>query len=144
MAGALRSHSAFADVSLRRGFQDSVPLRTASPRLGADARTLRMRAHADGEDAVDGRAFRRALNKSENYNRSGFGHKKEMLARMEEEYTSKRTHQSHQRFFEAPQESLSGIMRKCQRRWGRTSSQTRELFNVTFVVLYGVTSISSW
>ena len=39
-------------------------------------------------EAVDGRAFRRALNKSENYNRNGFGHKKEMLERMEEEYTS--------------------------------------------------------
>lgn len=38
--------------------------------------------------AVDGRAFRRSLNKSDNYNRSGFGYKKEMLARMEQEYTS--------------------------------------------------------
>ena len=41
-------------------------------------------------ETVDGRAFRRALNKNENYNRNGFGHKKEMLERMEEEYTSKR------------------------------------------------------
>jgi len=64
--------------------------RTGALPLSRSSRPLRVRAHgAEEGEAVDGRAFRRALNKSDNYNRSGFGHKKEMLARMEEEYTSK-------------------------------------------------------
>eukprot|EP00850_Spirogloea_muscicola_P013564 SM000092S24532 [mRNA] locus=s92:407951:411000:- [translate_table: standard] len=36
----------------------------------------------------DGRAFRRSLNQSASYNRKGFGHKKEMLEKMSNEYTS--------------------------------------------------------
>lgn len=50
-----------------------------------------MASHAEAApvaESIDTRAFRRALNKNEMYNRSGFGHKKEMLAKMNEEYTS--------------------------------------------------------
>lgn len=39
-------------------------------------------------ERFDAKAFRRDLNKSDNYNRNGFGHKKEMLQKMSEEYTS--------------------------------------------------------
>eukprot|EP00897_Mesotaenium_endlicherianum_P004240 jgi/Mesen1/3844/ME000207S02856 len=40
------------------------------------------------EEKFDAKAFRRALNKNEMYNRNGFGHKKEMLEKMSQEYTS--------------------------------------------------------
>lgn len=51
---------------------------------------------ADGENEAKepeveqtARAFRRQLMKSDIYNRKGFGYKKEMLQRLEDEYTSK-------------------------------------------------------
>jgi 4-hydroxy-3-methylbut-2-en-1-yl diphosphate reductase len=37
----------------------------------------------------DKKAFRHNLTRSENYNRKGFGHKKETLELMSQEYTSK-------------------------------------------------------
>lgn len=39
-------------------------------------------------EVFDSKAFRRDLNKSELYNRKGFGHKKEMLELIQQEYTS--------------------------------------------------------
>lgn len=39
-------------------------------------------------EAVDTKAFRRSLTKNDNYNRTGFGRKKEMLELISEEYTS--------------------------------------------------------
>ncbi len=40
------------------------------------------------EQQFDSKAFRKTLTRSENYNKTGFGYKKEMLLQMEEEYTS--------------------------------------------------------
>ena len=42
----------------------------------------------NAQSDFDSKSFRRSLNKSELYNRSGFGHKQEMLDRINEEYTS--------------------------------------------------------
>jgi hypothetical protein len=44
---------------------------------------------ADQSEYFDSKSFRKTLTRSDNYNRSGFGYKKEMLQQMEEEYTSK-------------------------------------------------------
>lgn len=43
---------------------------------------------ASSPDLFDSKTFRRDLNKNERYNRSGFGHKKEMLELIDKEYTS--------------------------------------------------------
>lgn len=43
---------------------------------------------SDGAD-FDAKVFRHNLTRSENYNRKGFGHKKETLELMNQEYTSK-------------------------------------------------------
>ncbi len=40
------------------------------------------------QQQFDSKAFRKTLTRSENYNKTGFGYKKEMLLQMEEEYTS--------------------------------------------------------
>jgi 4-hydroxy-3-methylbut-2-enyl diphosphate reductase len=45
-------------------------------------------ASEQSEQQFDSKAFRKTLTRSENYNKTGFGHKKEMLLQMEEEYTS--------------------------------------------------------
>ncbi len=45
-------------------------------------------ASEQSEQQFDSKAFRKTLTRSENYNKSGFGYKKEMLLQMEEEYTS--------------------------------------------------------
>lgn len=45
-------------------------------------------APEQSEQQFDSKAFRKTLTRSENYNKSGFGYKKEMLLQMEEEYTS--------------------------------------------------------
>ncbi|CAI7815636.1 unnamed protein product [Closterium sp. NIES-53] len=79
LASSYTSRSSFAAGPI------SIPSRAA----GAKRLPAGIRCHGEeSEAAVDGRAFRRALNKSDNYNRSGFGYKKEMLERMEQEYTS--------------------------------------------------------
>ncbi|CAI5951418.1 unnamed protein product [Closterium sp. NIES-64] len=79
LASSYSSRSSFAACPVSR------PSRAA----GAKRLPAGIRCHGEeSEAAVDGRAFRRALNKSDNYNRSGFGYKKEMLERMEQEYTS--------------------------------------------------------
>ncbi|CAI5489127.1 unnamed protein product, partial [Closterium sp. Naga37s-1] len=79
LASSYSSRSSFAAGPVSR------PSRAA----GAKRLPAGIRCHGEeSEAAVDGRAFRRALNKSDNYNRSGFGYKKEMLERMEQEYTS--------------------------------------------------------
>ncbi|CAK9227266.1 unnamed protein product [Sphagnum troendelagicum] len=44
---------------------------------------------SDQSEYFDSKSFRKTLTRSDNYNRSGFGYKKEMLQQMEEEYTSK-------------------------------------------------------
>jgi hypothetical protein len=44
---------------------------------------------ADQSEYFDSKSFRKTLTRSDNYNRNGFGYKKEMLQQMEEEYTSK-------------------------------------------------------
>ncbi|CAM6049232.1 unnamed protein product [Sphagnum compactum] len=43
---------------------------------------------SDQSEYFDSKSFRKTLTRSDNYNRSGFGYKKEMLHQMEEEYTS--------------------------------------------------------
>ncbi|CAK9273936.1 unnamed protein product [Sphagnum jensenii] len=43
---------------------------------------------SDQSEYFDSKSFRKTLTRSDNYNRSGFGYKKEMLQQMEEEYTS--------------------------------------------------------
>ncbi len=45
-------------------------------------------ASEQSEQQFDSKAFRKTLTRSENYNKTGFGYKKEMLLQMEEEYTS--------------------------------------------------------
>lgn len=42
----------------------------------------------EATEPFDSKTFRHNLTRSENYNRQGFGHKKEMLAQMDKEYTS--------------------------------------------------------
>lgn len=44
---------------------------------------------SDQSECFDSKSFRKTLTRSDNYNRSGFGYKKEMLQQMEDEYTSK-------------------------------------------------------
>jgi hypothetical protein len=44
---------------------------------------------SDQSEYFDSKSFRKTLTRSDNYNRSGFGYKNEMLQQMEEEYTSK-------------------------------------------------------
>lgn len=49
---------------------------------------VRCDAAPSSPDVFDAKAFRRDLSKSELYNRKGFGHKKEMLEMIQQEYTS--------------------------------------------------------
>eukprot|EP00475_Leptophrys_vorax_P017295 TRINITY_DN2394_c0_g1_i4.p1 TRINITY_DN2394_c0_g1~~TRINITY_DN2394_c0_g1_i4.p1 ORF type:complete len:514 (-),score=49.98 TRINITY_DN2394_c0_g1_i4:211-1647(-) len=79
-SSSISSRSALAAAPLSRPS-------SAAKRLPLDVR-CHGAEEAAATTAVDGRAFRRQLNKSDNYNRSGFGFKKEMLERMEQEYTS--------------------------------------------------------
>lgn len=45
-------------------------------------------AAEEQEKKFDSKEFRKTLTRGENYNRSGFGYKKEMLQQMDVEYTS--------------------------------------------------------
>jgi 4-hydroxy-3-methylbut-2-enyl diphosphate reductase len=72
---------------------------TTSPRRGGrrapssvrcDASPPAASASASLDPDFDKKAFRHNLTRSDNYNRKGFGHKKETLELMSQEYTSKR------------------------------------------------------
>ncbi|CAI7784840.1 unnamed protein product, partial [Closterium sp. NIES-54] len=89
MAAAPVQSAVLASSYTSRSSFAAGPISRPSRAAGAKRLPAGIRCHGEeSEAAVDGRAFRRALNKSDNYNRSGFGYKKEMLERMEQEYTS--------------------------------------------------------
>jgi hypothetical protein len=85
-------------LALGSGRISRAPASRSLRRPNAPAKPSRRvcRAHSSGpeeEEAssggyIDTKAFRRALNQSDNYNRQGFGHKEEALEKMDSEYTS--------------------------------------------------------
>jgi 4-hydroxy-3-methylbut-2-enyl diphosphate reductase len=66
------------------------PRRRAPSSVRCDASPPAASASASLDPDFDKKAFRHNLTRSDNYNRKGFGHKKETLELMSQEYTSKR------------------------------------------------------
>ena len=64
--------------------------RRAPSSVRCDASPPAASASASLDPDFDKKAFRHNLTRSDNYNRKGFGHKKETLELMSQEYTSKR------------------------------------------------------
>ncbi|KAJ7566805.1 hypothetical protein O6H91_02G119500 [Diphasiastrum complanatum] len=81
------SSKATGGVGLRLGRASGFPLRVAGFTIRCGVPSTATESSAESEN-FDSKIFRKKLTRSENYNRSGFGYKKETLEAMAKEYTS--------------------------------------------------------
>lgn len=91
--GAKRIDSSSSSSSSSYGASFRVPASSERKQQGRKLAADLIRCDAspaaeEQEKKFDSKEFRKTLTRGENYNRSGFGYKKEMLQMMDVEYTS--------------------------------------------------------